>query len=264
MSISFNRLPFCGSVNQINSINKPPQSGKPVSYDLPPDRWEFSSPARYTSEYMVNKLANSNPNIQRILAANNIPYSLNMEGLNNVLNTHAKTTQNIAEGIAQNLPFNLGKKADLQTIKNAAYLHDIGKVFIPPEILDKNGKLTETEQIIMHKHPELGYELLKNAHIDPKVLHIIRNHHQNAQKSGYPKVNNNFYADMDLQIVSIADKYSALTEKRSYKPSFPREQALNIIRSDVRDGKFNPLIYNALVSYTDDCALSPQLHRRVQ
>ena len=96
------------------------------------------------------------------------------------------------------------------------------------------------------------------------MLHIIRNHHQNAQKSGYPKVNNNFYADMDLQIVSIADKYSALTEKRSYKPSLPREQALNIIRSDVRDGKFNPLIYNALVSYTDDCALSPQLHRRVQ
>ena len=120
---------------------------------------------------------------------------------------------------------------------------------------NKNGKLTEAETDIVHKHPELGYELLKNSGLDNKTLLLIRNHHQNAQKSGYPTVDKSFNADLDLQVLSIADKYSALTEKRPYKEPMNREQALTIIRADVRNGKTNPLVYNALVNYTDTKAL---------
>lgn len=69
---------------------------------------------------------------------------------------------------------------------DAAYLHDIGKVLIPVNILNKAGKLDERETEIMHKHSELGYELLKSTDIDKKTLNLIRNHHQNAKKTGYP------------------------------------------------------------------------------
>lgn len=255
MSFNINRLFFTGQTVPAASIN--PQPGQRVRFDANTvDTFESKNPARYTSEYMINKLALDNKQLQAILKNSGIPYHLNMDGLNNLLKGHCTDTQNIAEGIVHNLPFALESKADLSAIKDAAYLHDIGKVFIPREILDKTEKLTPQETEIVHKHAELGYELLKNTGINPKTLLLIRNHHQDAKKSGYPVVDKNFIADLDLQILSIADKYSALTEERPYKKALSREQALTVIRSDVRSGKINPLVYNALVNYKNKTALA--------
>lgn len=256
MDFNLNRLFFTGQVTPATSVNSMPPNRVRFETSTPKDSFESTNPARYTSEFMINKLASNNKEIHSILKSAGIPYRLNMNNLNQLLQGHCTNTQNIASGIVENLPFALENKANLSAIKDAAYLHDIGKVFIPDEILNKNGRLSPQETEIVHKHPELGYELLKNTGIDPKTLLLIRNHHQNAQKSGYPIVDKNFNADLDLQILSIADKYSALTEERSYKKPLTREQALTIIRSDVRNGKLNPLVFNALVNYTDETALS--------
>ncbi len=255
MSFDINRLPYFGSIAQVSGINPAPVSTKQVDTSLHADKFESVNPEKYTSEIMIRKLAESNPEINKIISKAGIRYELNMEDLKPLLEGHCTETRNIAEGIVKNLPFSLENRANIKAIKDAAYLHDIGKVFIPQEILDKNGKLTPEETEIIHKHPELGYELLKNTSIDKKTLNLIRNHHQNAKKNGYPFVDNNFYADLDLQILSLADKYSALTEARPYKRALTREQALTIIRKDVREGKINPLVYNALVNYTDEVAL---------
>ena len=111
----------------------------------------------------------------------------------------------------------------------------------------------------MHKHSELGYEILKNTNLDKKTLNLIRNHHQNAKKSGYPFVSNDFRADLDLQILTMADKYSALTEKRAYKEAYTPKQALTIIYADVKDGKLHPFIFKALVNYVENIkVLNPQ------
>ena len=263
MTFSVNNLFFKGQIAPLNPINPQPAQQPRVAITQAPDTFESKNPAKYTSEFMINKLAANNVQIQSILKNSGIPYKLNMEDLNKTLEGHCTDTRNIAEGIVHNLPFSLESKADLAAIKNAAYLHDIGKVFIPSEILNKNGKLTDAETNIVHKHAELGYELLKNTDIDRKTLSLIRNHHQDAKKSGYPFVSNNFNANLDLQILSTADKYSALTENRSYKEPMTREQALTIIRSEVRNGKINPLIFNALVNYTDEVALSKDTVNKV-
>ena len=101
----------------------------------------------------------------------------------------------------------------------------------------------------MHTHSELSYELLKMTDLDEKTLKLIRNHHQNAKKTGYPWVGNDFNADLNLQIVSIADKYSALTETRPYKRSMTPKQALTIIYQDVKEEKLHPFVFRALVNY---------------
>lgn len=256
MSFDVNRLFFMGKVSPLAAVNPQPQQRNAVDLTQPADTFESKNPAKYTSEFMIKKLATDNKQIQNILKNAGIPYQLNMEDLNKILAGHCTDTKEIAEGIVHNLPFALESKANLKAIKDAAYLHDIGKVFIPSEILNKNGKLNKQETDIVHKHAELGYELLKNSGLDEKTLMLIRNHHQNAKKSGYPVVDKNFFADLDLQILSIADKYSALTEARAYKQPLNREQALTIIRPDVRNGKLNPLVYNALVNYTNEKALS--------
>ncbi len=250
MGIDINRLTGAGFLLPGRAVDKKPNSIPYFSSStLKEDRFESSTPEKYTTEFMINKLVRENPKLNQMLNSPGIPYNLNIDELKNILDTHCKDTRLIAEGIVNSLPFSLKNKANLSSIKDAAYLHDIGKVFIPKEILCKNGPLEGNEIDIMHSHAELGYELLKNTNINPKTLHLIRNHHQNAKKNGYPAVGKNFFADLDLQILSLADKYSALTEQRPYKPAFESKKALGIIYQDVRDGKLNPIVYNALVSY---------------
>ena len=109
----------------------------------------------------------------------------------------------------------------------------------------------------MHTHSELSYEMLKKSGINDKTLKLIRNHHQNAKRTGYPWVNNDFNADLNLQILSTADKYSALTEKRTYKEPMGSEQALTIIYQDVKEGKLHPFVFKALVNYTQSLETVP-------
>ncbi len=213
------------------------------------DKFENNSIDRYTSEYAIQKMINANPKIKKIVKDFNPNLELNITGWNQLKNNHLKDVQNIARGITENLPFSLKSRVDENAVEKAAYLHDLGKVLIPKAILDKPAKLNPEETKIMHTHSELSYELLKTTDLDEKTLKLIRNHHQNAKKTGYPWVGKDFNADLNLQIVSIADKYSALTEPRPYKKSITPKQALTIIYQDVKDEKLHPFVFKALVNY---------------
>ena len=213
------------------------------------DKFENNSIDRYTSEYAIKKMINANPKIKKIVKDFNPNLELNITGWNQLKNNHLKDVQNIARGITENLPFSLKSRVDENAVEKAAYLHDLGKVLIPKAILDKPAKLNPEETKIMHTHSELSYELLKTTDLDEKTLKLIRNHHQNAKKTGYPWVGKDFNADLNLQIVSIADKYSALTEPRPYKKSITPKQALTIIYQDVKDEKLHPFVFKALVNY---------------
>lgn len=256
MGIDFNP---CLNVHGLN-LNLRSQSAPPAfAAQTQPDRFESQNPARFANEAVLTKLVNANPKITSILQSVNAPCALNMKDLETLFKNHCTDVQNIALGISENLPFSLKSKVNEKALLDAAYLHDLGKVLIPPEILNKNGRLNEYETKVMHKHSELGYELLKNTNLDKATLNLIRNHHQNAKKSGYPFVNNDFRADLNLQILSMADKYSALTEKRVYKEKMTPKQALTIIYADVKDGKLHPFVFKALVNYVNSTADNLQL-----
>ncbi len=221
------------------------------------DSFQYTSLSKYTNENAIRKMISANPKIISILKNNEI--RLNMTELNTLLSGHAQDTQNIAKGIIENLPFSLKGRVNEKAVSDASYLHDIGKVLIPVDILNKKGKLTAEESEIMHKHSELGYELLKTTDIDPVTLNLVRNHHQNMKHSGYPFVGKDFKADLNLQIVSIADKYSALTEKRVYKDQLTPQQALTIIYNDVQEEKLHPFVFRALVNYVNSVDYAKQL-----
>lgn len=214
------------------------------------DTFENTSIDRFTTEPAIKRMIESNPKVKNIVKNYNPNLNLNMNELRELLSNHATDTQNITKGIIENLPFALQTKVDAKAIEDASYLHDLGKVLIPPEVLNKPGRLDENETKIMHTHSELSYELLKNSGLNDKTLKLIRNHHQNAKRTGYPWVDQNFNADLNLQILSVADKYSALTEKRTYKEPMSPQQALTIIYQDVKEGKMHPFVFKALVNYT--------------
>ena len=120
-------------------------------------------------------------------------------------------------------------------------LHDMGKVLIPVDIVNKPGKLTEQEFVIMKSHPLIGYELTKGvSSIGLLPPHVALQHHEKQDGSGYPRGltgNNHLKIDMIPRtihlfgnIVAVADVYDALGSDRPYRPALPPEKVFSIIR----------------------------------
>ena len=211
------------------------------------DTFQNSSPVRLFEEAEIKKMIANSPEVQKILSDNKIPVRLNMKELHELRDGHANDTQNIAVAIANNLPPALRQQVNIKDLKDGALLHDFGKVLIPPEILNKNGSLTDEEHKIMDLHTELGYHLLKTTGVNDKVLDLVRNHHDNYLDSSSGR---NYIPDINLQILNIADKYSALTEKRVYKDAYAPQNALTVIYGDVQRGEVHPFLFTALVKAT--------------
>lgn len=207
------------------------------------DRFESNSVTRLFNEQMIRNLINQNPEVKKFLNEHDIPVNLNMAELIELKENHCKDTAEIAGAIVKNLPPLLRQqlKIDIKTLKDGAMLHDFGKVLIPAEILNKPASFTPQEHEIMKLHAELGYQLLKNSGVNDEVLNLVRYHHSNIDNNG------NFIPDIHLQILNLADKYSALTEKRVYKDEFSPQKALTIIQKEVQEGKVNPQLFQALV-----------------
>ena len=211
----------------------------------------------YTLDNLLNKnvltdIVRSNPVISSILKTQNLRPELNIENFKRTTYRHSLDTRNYAVGIYNFLPADVKAESNVKYIQKGALLHDIGKVLIPQNILNKHGRLTPKEKDIMHLHSKLSEAILSTQNIEPEVLNIVKYHHQNKAGSGYPEIKNSpFGYDINTEIVSLADKYSALTEKRMYKNPMSSDKALSIIRQDVDSGNINPVVYEALVKFVN-------------
>lgn len=252
MGFEINRPLSVGGINPNIYVNQNQRYNTGFGNPLNADTFEQTSIDRFTNERAIKRMIANNPRVRKIAGQYNPELKLNLTELKELLANHATDTQNITKGIIEHLPYSIQTKIDAKAIEDASYLHDLGKVLIPSEILNKPAKLDEREQKIMQTHSEVSYELLKNSGLNNKTLSLIRNHHQNAKRTGYPWVNKDFNADINLQILSMADKYSALTENRIYKAPLTPKEALTIIYQDVKEGKLHPFIFKALVSYAQD------------
>ena len=208
---------------------------------------------RLLDKRVLTDMVNSNPVLLSLLNANNLKPVVNVENFKRTTYQHSVDTKNISVGIYNSLPVDLKSQANLHYIQKGAMLHDIGKVLIPERILNKRGKLTDEETQIMHLHSKLSEAILSTQNIEPEVLNIVKYHHQNKKNTGYPVIQNTLSGyDINTEIVALADKYSALTEQRSYKTAMSKDQALAILKRDADEGNTNPRIYNALVGYINN------------
>lgn len=207
--------------------------------------------SKYADRDAIIAMIKSNPKILKMLNDSQISLRINMDILKELRKEHLQETKKAAMGIIANLPQSFRSAVDVQVLKKAAILHDFGKVLIPAEIVNKRGRLNEKEFAIMQKHAEFGYELLKTTDLDNKTLELIKNHHQNSQKTGYPYVEESFVSDINSQILATADVYTALREKRSYKEEMCKNKALSIIHKQMKQSKIHPYVFKALVDYAN-------------
>ena len=155
--------------------------------------------------------------------------------------------------------------SDIALIVNASALHDIGKISIPEEILNKPGRLTPEEFEIMKTHAAIGAQILKNAPNRQtekliQVAHdICRWHHERYDGKGYPDGLKGDEIPIAAQVVSVADVYDALTSERVYKSAYSHEKAMEMILNG-ECGAFNPLLLDCLVEVGDRILKELDLH----
>lgn len=139
---------------------------------------------------------------------------------------HSERVAQYALQVALSLGFD---ESELTALRVGAYLHDLGKVRVPHEILNKAGKLTNEEFATMKMHPLYGIEMLASVDFPWDIKPIIRSHHEKLDGTGYPDRLRGDEIALAAQIVCVADVYDALTTTRSYRAAMSSEKAIAII-----------------------------------
>ena len=187
-----------------------------------------------------------------------------VEFRNNESATHVINVQRYSEILLKELvnvtdKYRLTEK-DCDLIGNVSALHDIGKICIPDEVLNKPGRLTDEEFKIMKSHSAVGSQMLSDLpfHRDEPLVKlafsITRWHHERWDGRGYPDGLVGDDIPIAAQVVSLADVYDALTAERCYKKAFPHEKALSMILGG-ECGQFNPLLLMCLENRAEEMRL---------
>jgi putative two-component system response regulator len=121
-------------------------------------------------------------------------------------------------------------------LERAGYLHDLGKIAVPDEILKKGSNLTPEEWEIMKQHPLTGEKICRPLRSLRLVLPIIRHHHEHSDGSGYPDGLRDGDIPLLPRILQVVDIYDALRTARPYKPALGHEQAAVTMRAEARSG----------------------------
>lgn len=141
---------------------------------------------------------------------------------------------------------------DIQNLRYAAYLHDIGTVGIPDEVLLKQGELTPEERAIIQRHVVIGEEICQPLPNGPGVLPIIRHHHERWDGSGYPDRLSGNAIPWLARVFQILDIYIALTSKRPHKEPFTPDRALAILRAEAEQGWRDPSLVARLTAFLSE------------
>jgi HD-GYP domain-containing protein (c-di-GMP phosphodiesterase class II) len=136
---------------------------------------------------------------------------------------------------------------DLHELGAGFFLHDLGKVRIDPAIINKPGRLTKEEAMIVKSHPYHGYKLLEDSgHLSEEMRVVVMQHHERSDGTGYPRMLKEEEIHIYAKICCIADVYDALTAERSYKPNIKPFEALKIMKEEMI-GHFSDGIFEKFV-----------------
>ncbi|MFA5872960.1 MAG: HD domain-containing phosphohydrolase [Anaerolineales bacterium] len=170
--------------------------------------------------------------------------------LTRALDARDQDTEGHSERVAD-LAMEIGREmgleeAVLSPLRLAALMHDIGKIGVPDVVLHKPGPLFEQEWALIRKHPQTGFDILKNIPYLAPALDAILQHHEKYNGKGYPVGLSGDAISLSARILAIVDVYDALTSNRPYRPAFSPEKALEIIRGEAGQ-QFDPEVVQAFV-----------------
>lgn len=114
----------------------------------------------------------------------------------------------------------------IEGLRMAAAVHDLGKIYVPAEILNRPGRLTEAEFALIRSHPQAAYDILKDIEFPWPVAQIILQHHERLDGSGYPRGLSGDGILVEARIIAVADQVEAMASHRPYRPALGIDEAL--------------------------------------
>lgn len=151
---------------------------------------------------------------------------------------HQKRVADLACAIAKSMGIS---EHQIEGIEIAASIHDIGKIYVPAEILSKPTALNEAEIAIVRKHPQIGYDILKKIEFPWPIARIVLQHHERILGSGYPHGLSGEDILLEARILAVADVVEAMYTYRPYRPALGVERALQEI-SENRAILYDPIV----------------------
>jgi putative nucleotidyltransferase with HDIG domain len=169
-----------------------------------------------------------------------ISYDATIAGWSRALDLRDKETEGHTERVTKvtlELARSMGiSEEQLVHIWRGAMLHDIGKMGVPDGILLKPDKLTDEEWVLMRKHPQFAYEMLKPINYLRDALNIPYYHHERWDGSGYPHGLKGEIIPLEARIFTVVDVWDALSNDRPYRPAWPRKKVIKYIKEQT--GKY--------------------------
>lgn len=152
-------------------------------------------------------------------------------------------------------------KEEQERIHIGAHLHDIGKIGIPDAILNKPGKLTDSEFSQMRKHPVIGCYIISKVRVFKPVNDIVRHHHERFDGRGYPDGLKGDDISIGARIVAVADSFDAMISERPYRLARSLDDVLIEIQK-CKGSQFDPQVVAALMELCDEQLFNVELYER--
>lgn len=154
---------------------------------------------------------------------------------------HQERVKRLAGAIAREMGLS-GEQTEILVL--AASIHDLGKIYVPAEILTKPGHITDLERALIKTHPQVGYDILKTIEFPGLVSQIVQQHHERLNGSGYPLHLSGSQILIEARILGVADVVESLASHRPYRPAFTIDEALAEIRKN-RGILYDPEVVDA-------------------
>jgi putative nucleotidyltransferase with HDIG domain len=161
---------------------------------------------------------------------------------------HQKKVAPLAMAIAEQMALD---EQIIEGIKVAGLVHDIGKIFIPSEILNRPGSLNHYEKLIVQEHTKIGYDIMSSVEFIWPVAEVILQHHENIDGSGYPNQLTGDQMILEAKIIALADRVCAMSEYRPYRDSLSLEEIIALTH-EYRGKKFDSDVCDAFLKVMDN------------
>jgi diguanylate cyclase (GGDEF)-like protein/putative nucleotidyltransferase with HDIG domain len=165
---------------------------------------------------------------------------------------HSERVSELAARVATKLGLDAEQ---VELTRLAGSLHDLGKLAVPEELLRKPGELTDSERLVLERHPQIGFRMLDSLGVDP-VADVVLHHHERWDGAGYPDGLRGEQIPLGARIIFVADAFDAMTSDRAYRPRCSTEEALAELRR-CAGTQFDPTIVAAFADEVDRTAARP-------
>jgi putative two-component system response regulator len=232
---------FLTALDDRQSLLSGLEAGADEFISKPFDRFELR--ARLLGITRLNrfqKLSEERSNLEHAHTELKAAYDATIEGWSRAMDLRDRETEGHAQRVTQ-LTLKLAEAAGINQetlvhIRRGALLHDMGKLGVPDAILLKSDKLNEEEWKLMHRHPQLAYDMLHPIEYLRPALDIPFCHHEKWDGSGYPRGLKGEQIPIAARIFAIVDVWDALTSDRPYRPAWKKEVALGYLQEQA--GKY--------------------------